>query len=122
MRKLYFKLWLIISAVLLSGCYNVSLVYDSANLYTVTAVSASEVEANNLAMSKAVKVCEYDPFKVAVLEHTSSYQGMTAEQKSLVGVASKTIGASAKTTSSNDYKAVIKFRCKRLTADREEEI
>ena len=117
MKNLYLKLWLIISAALLAGCYNVSTVYNGANLYTVTATSSSEVKANNLVMGKAVKICEHSQYKVDVLEHTSNYQGMNAEEKSLVGMANKALGASKKTTSDRDYKAIIHFRCKIKTVD-----
>ena len=115
MKKLYLKLWLIISAVLLGGCYNVSTVYDNPNLYTVTATSSDEVLANNLVMNKAVRICDHSRYKVEVLEHTSAYQGMSNEEKSLVATASKAIGSSSNTTSDRDYKAILHFRCKIIT-------
>lgn len=117
MKKLYLKLWLIISVVLLSGCYNVSTIYDGSNLYTVTATSSDEVLANNLVMNKAVRMCDHNRYKVEVLEHISSYQGMSAEEKSLVETAGNALGSSKKTTSDRDYKAILHFRCKIITVN-----
>lgn len=117
MKKLYLKSWLILGAVLLGGCYNVSTVYDCPNLYTITATSSDEILANNLVMSKAVRFCKYQHglHKVEVLEHTSTYQGMSAEEKSLVATAHNAIGSSSNTTSDHDYKAILHFRCKLIT-------
>jgi len=112
MERFYLKLWLIVGVVFLSGCYNVSTIYDGDNLYTVTAVSASELDANNMAMEKAIKICDFRPYKVQVLEHISRYQGMDAQEKALVGEAHNAIGVSGKTTSARDYKAIIRFKCK----------
>jgi len=113
MERFSLRLLLIAAIVFLNGCYTVSTTYDGDNLYTVTAVSDNEVEANNLVMNKAVKICSFRPYLVDVVEHTSGYYGMSAAEKDLVAKAHQEVGASAKTKSKNDYKAVLHFRCKK---------
>lgn len=118
MGKFGLKLLIITGIVgLISGCYNVSTIYYGDDLYTVTAVSSDEVEANNLAMSKAVRICDHNRYKVEVLERASHYQGMSAEEKALVKTAGDTIGSSKNTTTNYDYKATLHFHCKTITVN-----
>jgi glycosidase len=66
-----------------------------------------------------MKICGHDAFRVDVIKHLSDYQGMNEDQKSLVAEAHQNIGVSKSTTSINDYKVTLQFRCKQLNAERQ---
>jgi hypothetical protein len=84
---------------------------DGDTVYTTVGINGNEVEANNIAMRKAVDFCKSQNGKVIPLDRTSDYKGMSTNQKKLAILATEKLSVPEEIKTPYDYRATLKFKC-----------
>jgi len=107
--------------VVLVGCgatSNSVVLPQEGGIYQVITFGSSERQANQEALSQAHDTCEQIGRGVIVLNHATKYQGGLAKgDKELIQIGSKIASMlddgilPINTSSPNDYKVVMQFRC-----------
>lgn len=107
--------------LMFSGCSttpNAVVLPQEGGTYQIVAYAGSENQANQDAVEKATDVCNQKNQHMIVISHASQYQGgMAKGDKELLHVASQVATvldpsfSSVDTSTSEDYKVVMHFKC-----------
>ncbi|WP_045214715.1 hypothetical protein [Desulfonatronovibrio magnus] len=116
----YFFMLSLACLIFLTGCAasNSVIMPQEGGTYQIVTYGSSERQANQEAVSEATKVCNEAGRNMIVLNHASKYEGGLAKgDKELIQLGSQIASmldgkiSPVNTSSPNDYKVVIHFRC-----------
>ena len=104
-----------LAAIFIAGCTSTTVVPQTGNIFTVTALGSTSAKATSAAIAKAHDVCEQQQGETKVLDQGTVYQGMDKSQQTLMRLSNKLFNEN---TTDDDfkpetlkYKATISFKC-----------
>lgn len=102
----------ILSLGILAGCASTTILPEGNGRYSLVTTSSSESYAIKDAKKKAAEKCAEENKALVVLTHKSTYQGIDKNEKAIIGLAGAVLAGNSNTSSPDDYKVTMKFRCK----------
>jgi hypothetical protein len=103
------------SMALVTGCTTTTIVPQIGNIYTVSAIDATENAATDTTINKAKAICDSHDSIVKIIDQETTYLAADATQKTLITLANKVLPndktKNPYTPNDHTYKTTLSFRC-----------